>query len=135
MFGNANQPSSVRDSLGNTFVLDAASGAANSLSSTSTYHFRYPTAQSSLTLSVNWSGEIVHQQVAVYAIPSLRAVPLDARAATGARSATPSISTPATTKLSEVAIAAFRVMESNWMGSGLPPAGWTVLTSVLLAER
>jgi hypothetical protein len=50
VFGNANQPSGVRDSLGNAYVLDAATGAANPMSSTSTYHYRYSAAQSSLTL-------------------------------------------------------------------------------------
>jgi len=130
VFGNANRPASVRDNLGNTYTLDATSGVANALSSTAIYRYRYSTAQTLLTLSVDWTGAMFHQQVAVYAIPALVAAPLDGHVASGAKSATPNISAPSTTKRNEVAIAAFRVMDSNGVGSSLSAAGWNVLNDV-----
>jgi hypothetical protein len=130
VFGNSRRPLSVQDNLGNTYTMDATSGSANALSSISIYHYRYSAAQTSLTLSVSWTSAIFHQQVAVYAVTNLLAAPVDGSAASGAKSATPSISAPSTTKPNELAIAAFRVLESNWVGSGLPAAGWNVLTDV-----
>jgi hypothetical protein len=130
VFGNASRPLSVRDNRGNSYTVDAASGAADALSSTSIYRYRYATEQPSLTLSVSWTSVIHHQQVVVYAIPSLVASPLDSHAASGANTATPRITAPSTTKTNEFAIGAFRVMEISWVGSGWGTGGWTVLTDV-----
>jgi HYR domain-containing protein/uncharacterized protein DUF1565 len=132
--GNGYQPSGVKDGRGNGYVLDATSGAANAASSTAVYRFRYATALSSTTLTLTWTGPLDQHQAAAYAVPSLVATPLDAHAAAGAKTTAPTISAPASKQVNEVALAAFRINELSWAGSGWVPSGWTGLTNVFAAS-
>jgi hypothetical protein len=125
--GSATRPAGASDNLGNTYTVDAASGAAGAYSSTSIYRFRYATAQPSLTLTVTWAVAISQHQAVAIDLPGVASPPIDVTAVAGGYTAAASVTSPATTQAADVAIVAFRINESSFTGSGWPPAGWTVL--------